>query len=81
MSMELKQALQKFNVVNKVEIYCQSNRKDTHQESEKFERKTLKNEWRLLANTRWTNGTINWISHMLWMTLDTDTVYFINEIK
>ena len=41
-------------------------------------RKTLKNEWRPLANTHWIKGTINWISHMLWMTLDTDTVYSIN---
>ena len=63
MNMQLKQALEKFNLLNIGGICWKMYGIDSYAKSAKFEEKTLKNEWRPLANTRWTKGTINWISH------------------
>jgi len=53
MNMQLKQALEKCNVLKKVEIYSKSYgyQKDTDLKKARFEGKMLQNEWRPLANT------------------------------
>jgi len=52
MNMQLKQALEKFNVLNIGEICRKMYGIDSYAKSARFEEKTLKNEWRPLANTR-----------------------------
>jgi len=51
MNMQLKQALEKCNVLNNGEICCKIYGIDSYAKSARFEEKTLKNEWRPLANT------------------------------